>query len=76
MNQWKKDGWLKPFLFKHGVGYFAREAVFVFLHSRETAQYAPQRMEFDRNTKWLVQGDPSSSSPSGQGKGKGKKPSH
>ena len=25
-----------------------------FLHSRETAQHAPQRMEFDCNSEWLV----------------------
>ena len=39
-----------------------RDPVFVtFEHSRETAQYAPWRMEFDSNPKWLVRGDPWSS---------------
>ena len=49
-----------------------------FLHSREKAQYAPQRMEFDCNSEWLVQGDPSVQWPlasKGKGKGKGRHPS-
>ena len=44
---------LEPFFARSGKAGFLGFSSF-FLHSRETAQYAPQRMEFD----WLVRGDP------------------